>query len=455
MKVDLRITLSGMFLTLWGISLTYASPPSSRGARPIALGNGYVAVAGDPYSLYYNPAGLAELGQQEFVLDYGRSHSQDLSARSDFNSIYAFSTLYHDRHVPIAIGLYGDAPANGAHIVDFTMGGGLDAPVDRWTKGLLRFPVRLGVSCLLRQQQGQSSNDRVGKSNLGLGVTGGAYIPLKPDLQFGIAIRNLFLNDADPEGPSISFGLQKKIGQFALVNDFEIHNRGLWNFSPGVEWLLSRGVIRPRMGAGFHDTHNVNLIATGLGVYLSPYQIDFAYLIPLHSPTDNADQFRVSFSYRFGTPHFSDVYYDRALEAASKLDQTVLQMSVREAELKASLAELEQKKRMAREELDNSKARIEALKQQDLLGQRDSKIRSLQNQIDQLQGNLSYERTESKQLRQKQATIRFHNVKAGDTLQTLAKEFYGDPNQWKKIYNANTDKIDRGLPRIGERLVIP
>lgn len=433
-----------------------ASPPNSRGARPISLGNGYSASAGDPYGLFYNPAGLAELAQKEVVFDIGRSHSIDEPARADFNGIYAMPYRYKDIYVPLAIGLYGEVPAKGAHIIDLTMGGGFDAPVDRWTKGFVRFPVRLGASGNIRQQQGEGLSDRVGESGIGLGLTLGAFMPINQRLQFGVALRNLELVDADPKGPLLSMGVQKRIeDKFVLLTDLQIRDGGIWAFNPGVEMLLARGVIRPRVGWGFRDTGGIDLLATGLGLYLSPFQIDIAYLWPLKSPVVTTDQFRVSFSYRFGTPHFSEVYYDRALEAASKLDQNVLSLTVKEAELKASISELEQKRRLAKEELQNSKARIEALKDQDLLGQRDAKIRALESRINQLEGQLANVRSETKQLRQKQATVRTHTVKAGDTLQTLARDYYGDPNQWKKIYNANTDKIDRGLPRIGARLLIP
>src|SRR5690242_6212366 len=57
------IFLAVFLLTL--AALSHASPPDSRGARPIALGNGYVGVSGDVYSLHYNPAGLYEMNQQE------------------------------------------------------------------------------------------------------------------------------------------------------------------------------------------------------------------------------------------------------------------------------------------------------------------------------------------------------------------------------------------------------
>jgi chromosome segregation ATPase len=222
-----------------------------------------------------------------------------------------------------------------------------------------------------------------------------------------------------------------------------------------LEWLLARGVLRPRLGWGFHDNGSIDTIATGLGIYLSPMQIDVTYLIPTNTLTDNAGQIRASLVYRFGRPQFSEIYYDKALEQASQLDQSVLTLSVKEAALKESVDELDQKKRLAKEELENLKGRIESLKKEDVLGQKDAKIRELAARVRQLEGEVSYHRGEAQKLRIKKAEIRTHIVAPGDTLQSLAKEYYGDPNQWKKIYNANEDKIDRGLPRVGAKLVIP
>jgi len=52
--------------------------------------------------------------------------------------------------------------------------------------------------------------------------------------------------------------------------------------------------------------------------------------------------------------------------------------------------------------------------------------------------------------------IRTYRVKRGDTLTGIAAEVYGDPNQWKKIYNANRRVLggSTGL-KVGQVLVIP
>jgi nucleoid-associated protein YgaU len=49
-----------------------------------------------------------------------------------------------------------------------------------------------------------------------------------------------------------------------------------------------------------------------------------------------------------------------------------------------------------------------------------------------------------------------YTVKAGDTLSAIAKKFYGDETLWKKIADANKDKVKNvDKITIGEVLVIP
>ncbi|GHA69078.1 LysM peptidoglycan-binding domain-containing protein [Pontibacter akesuensis] len=50
-----------------------------------------------------------------------------------------------------------------------------------------------------------------------------------------------------------------------------------------------------------------------------------------------------------------------------------------------------------------------------------------------------------------------YTVQSGDSLSKIAKKHYGDANTWKRIYEANKDKIgdNPDLIRPGQRLVIP
>ena len=54
------------------------------------------------------------------------------------------------------------------------------------------------------------------------------------------------------------------------------------------------------------------------------------------------------------------------------------------------------------------------------------------------------------------ATPRTYTVAAGDNLSKIAKKFYGDANQWKKIFEANRDTLKNpDLIHPGQVLKIP
>jgi nucleoid-associated protein YgaU len=51
---------------------------------------------------------------------------------------------------------------------------------------------------------------------------------------------------------------------------------------------------------------------------------------------------------------------------------------------------------------------------------------------------------------------RSYTVKAGDSLSRIAKEFYGNANEWQKIYQANKGRIkDPNIIHPGQTLIIP
>lgn len=54
------------------------------------------------------------------------------------------------------------------------------------------------------------------------------------------------------------------------------------------------------------------------------------------------------------------------------------------------------------------------------------------------------------------ATGRVYVVEKGDSLSKIAKKFYGDANSWKRIYDANRNRIQNpDLIQPGWKLLIP
>src|SRR5262245_25028470 len=54
------------------------------------------------------------------------------------------------------------------------------------------------------------------------------------------------------------------------------------------------------------------------------------------------------------------------------------------------------------------------------------------------------------------ASARTYKVKPGDTLSKISQQFFGDPNQYQRIFDANRDKLsDPNKIQVGQELRIP
>ena len=54
------------------------------------------------------------------------------------------------------------------------------------------------------------------------------------------------------------------------------------------------------------------------------------------------------------------------------------------------------------------------------------------------------------------SSMKTYTVKAGDTLSKISKEFYGDANEYMRIFNANNDQLtDPDKIKAGQELKIP
>jgi nucleoid-associated protein YgaU len=51
---------------------------------------------------------------------------------------------------------------------------------------------------------------------------------------------------------------------------------------------------------------------------------------------------------------------------------------------------------------------------------------------------------------------RIHEVKSGETLSKIAKQYYGDANKYPKVFEANRDQLSNpDLIKVGQKLKIP
>ena len=49
-----------------------------------------------------------------------------------------------------------------------------------------------------------------------------------------------------------------------------------------------------------------------------------------------------------------------------------------------------------------------------------------------------------------------HVIVAGDTLQSIAADYYGDANQWERVFKANAQRLkNTDTLNLGEKITIP
>jgi len=448
-----------LFLILLTAAPAGARPLPSAGARALALGGAYTAVNDDVNVLFHNPAGLMGLTGPEFALNYGRLDVGRAAVVTEGHA--AFGMPYHYKKIPLGVagGFMGQSLASGAHIFDLYGGAAMDVP----TRGIVPWPVKGGGALKIRHQNGDDLDNTVGESSLSFGLDGGVLVPFNAHTTLGVTLRDLFPPGANPAGPQLRVGAQQLFGQRALVlADVEVR-RGVTSLKIGSEWFFYKKLLRLRIGNGF-KSGRTDLFAVGAGFNFSPAQFDIAYLIPTRTLNDNAGQIRVSFLYKFNAPKFSELYFDRALDMAEELDRKLVQMGEKESQLKANIEDLEQARRLAEEDLSRQSVRqAEAQREiderlvqaQNRAAEMEDKAKSLEDKVRAAEEKIRQARSAGARPAESGPRRRTHLAQAGDTLRALAEKYYGDPDRWKDIYNANQDKINRGRPIPGMTLVIP
>ncbi len=175
----------------WGAKYAGESFKLGAGARPLGFGGAYVALASDPSSVYYNPAGLAQVtGTQLLFLHsetFGSLINQDFVA-------YSHPMNFGDRPGALGIGLY-------------RLGGG-GILLTGWNADSSRLVVRSEEShydYLLQLGGGYKVNERwraggsakvilrslAGNSAWGLGLDLGAQYDVFPTLTLGLTAADI------------------------------------------------------------------------------------------------------------------------------------------------------------------------------------------------------------------------------------------------------------------------
>jgi hypothetical protein len=241
-------TASGAFLNL------------GLGARPMAMGNAFVALADDCNSLFWNPAGLANVKKPELLSMY-TSWFQDTKYGAFTLALPGLgaSAAYLD-YGPISEttlanpGGTGATINSGALVYNFGLGRNYNEKI-AWGVGFKMFGEYIGGSDM---------------SGYAFDLGGLVRIPER-NLTLGLAATNLLGSLQGKLSQTITAGLAYKILNLTSAGDLSFTNDNGVKYKVGCEWDVNK-MFYPRLGL---DTGK---ICFGFGLLMSRVNFDYAYL---------------------------------------------------------------------------------------------------------------------------------------------------------------------------------
>ncbi|MBI4370049.1 MAG: LysM peptidoglycan-binding domain-containing protein [Elusimicrobia bacterium] len=405
------------------------------GAQAGGLGGSFVALAEGPQSLYVNPAGLSDLNIPHFYGGFGHYYSVPASN-------YHFSYL-KPMYQGIVIG--GGWQGSDSLVKKF------DRFYLTWAEQSIfpgipkeeqRFSWGMSLRALsLRERPGP--NDSF-DSAVGFGLDAGAKLEFpRSKTQFGASVIGIDSLMSKVQGPALNLGALQRFGAVSGMIDFRMR-RELATFYPAVQVELFKGLGFLRAGRGLR-LGELRTVSIGFGTAFSPVIIDTALVLPYEGFHRKEGAVMVSVGYALGGRHFYERFVGRAAVQAQELSQRIIALEQNRKKLAKENKDAETDLKVLREE-------IRAL---------DERKRS--DQTERALEEARQEQAQKKAAEEEQALKpkpvaewpKQHRVIAGDTLRRIAATFYGDPELWELIYKVNSEKIERGLPKIGEVLMIP
>lgn len=412
----------------------------SPGARANAMGTAFSSVADDPYTVFYNPAGLSGLRNLQASAGLGRRMSP-LSPVGELSLAYV-------RPVPDTLnrtygfGYHGVRQSTFGRRDSLLLGVG-DSFVLKYFQRPISYGASFRIVSLRDAQEAAAPAAAPLKSHLGFGFDAGLIF--SSDLGLKTA---LTLTDMD-------IGLGRSLAALTLGNSYrykdllmalDVKARGSYSEAFfGLEQTFFNGLLQARAGKGV-SLDGPGYLALGLGVNTYPWIIDFTASLPWKGLSQSAGLYELNVGYRFNVPSFNERLVGEASARMGTLKTQIDDLRQQRSALEAAIASYRVNKGVLESDL--------------------TLLQSQMRETEEVVKNLKLEQIEQEYKKNgppKKAVIaappekwpKLHKVAAGDTLRSLAGKYYGNPALWERIYEANQKFISKGLPVEGAVLEIP
>lgn len=316
-KGNEKILILSLLLLLFSIRQPYPSLAATTGfdflklgvgARPLALGEAYVALADDINAIYWNPAGLVQLRRQEAGFTYNRWF-EDIGYY-----FFGYSHLFNDSVFALSVYYLGAENIEGSDDASNPTGEFSVYDLAFAFSYSRKLTDKLSTGLNLKFISEKLENEDANAFAFDLGAL---YKTGIPNLVLGLNIQNVgtkirFITQSASLPLNWKFGLAYNLfPTYPVILTLDANkseNRDIY-FGLGAEWWLGNNLAL-RIGRKF-DSRIDDEFRFGVGLKVEDLRLDYAY-IP-HNILGDTHQFSVGFY--FGKPEIEKVIMDKEKEA--------------------------------------------------------------------------------------------------------------------------------------------
>jgi hypothetical protein len=262
-----------------------------QGARPVAMGGAFSAVADDVNAVWWNPAGLANLSQKEFT-----------ATQSQWFADITHQSLGYAQN-------WGEKSALGGSLIYL---GTTDRGRSEWGEDLGSFDIKdLAFSLLFARKMSERISLGIGLKYIsqelyeekasGYAFDLGGLYQVSENLTYGLSLQNIgeeikFIEEGDPLPLSLKLGAAYKLPEkdLTLALDLNLPSYEEIRINVGLEyWYKELLALR----GGWKSGYDLGEMSLGLGFKFRSFLLDYAY-VPYG---DLGDTQRFSLTLRFGS----------------------------------------------------------------------------------------------------------------------------------------------------------
>lgn len=419
------------------------------GAAAMGMGMAYSALANGPDGMFFNPAGTANTPYTQTSGSMGRLDSP--VGPMSFDSLSYVRPYDPKNTATVGAAYLGDQQTNGPGQNMLLLNYAQD-----WSpQGVpLSQPLQVGANFKFINDQKSPG----AAPTFGLGLDAGLIARSNSGLRTSFSVMNLTTESNIPA--ALDLGSAYTWDHWLTLSGDIYQQQKLLEVYPGIEASFDEGLLKLRTGKGF-QLNGIPQWAFGFGIDLSPVTLDAAWTFPTSSINRQGGGYEISANYYFGAPSFWGKFVGNAAQEAEALKEKIAALGEQANKTQGQVQTIQTAKDISHGELSVIEARLKELEEQyhDLQNKKD--VLDYEIKKAELKNELlnappaGPQKIKTKKPKEKAPWPKKHIILPGESLRSLAEKYYKNPDEWETIYDANQDKIDRGLPTIGAEFTIP